>query len=277
MLSVEEFIGAFGATSARFLGSGAFGETWLAEAADGTRTAVKVLAANYPPERLSREVEGLTRVDSRHVVKLLAHGMATIAGVARPALMFEYISGGDVERALAGNLPDTADLLAFACGLIEGIWALHAADTVHRDIKPANIALREGRWGDPVLLDLGLAKMLDAGTMTAYPTLLGTPAFMAPEQVRAERARKQADIWAAGVVLYILATGRHPFFPGQNTPLSREEALATFAAGPAPLPATVHHVLARLLPQMLSESPSARGSAARVRGQLARMLEEESQ
>jgi serine/threonine-protein kinase len=260
----------------RFLGSGAFGETWLVEAETANRrSAVKILAANYPPERLAREVEGLTRVDNKYVVKLLAHDVVDLGATARPALTFEYIDGGDVEQALAKDLPTAAELGAFARGLLSGIWALHETDTVHRDIKPANIALRSGRWDRPVLLDLGLAKMLDSATVTAYPSLLGTPAFMAPEQVRAERARKQADIWAAGTVLYVLATGRHPFVPGRHAPLTREGALEAFGSGPAPLPATIPQGLANLLLQMLSVSSSARGSATRVRRQIEEIFPKE--
>ena len=69
---------------------------------------------------------------------------------------------------------------------------MHAADLLHRDLKPANVALRSGDYGQPVILDLGFAKLLDIESITKYPTLIGTTLYMAPEQLRGEERRGRA-------------------------------------------------------------------------------------
>jgi hypothetical protein len=158
------------------LGSGAFGETWRRD-----DTAVKIIFdGSYPPDRLQREVDGLGRVSSPHVVRLVGTRAVTLRGEQRPALVFEYIPGGDVAgRVFVGQLPSVDEAVEFLRGLLTGIRHMHEQQTVHRDIKPANIALRGGDWSRPVLLDLGLARGAGEATITAYPALVGTPAYTA--------------------------------------------------------------------------------------------------
>ena len=194
------------------LGSGSFGDTWR-----HGDTAIKIICdGSYPPERLKREVDGLCRVSSPHVVRLLDTRAVTLRGQQRPALVFEYIAGGDVA---GGSSPDGCPrpqpAVAFLQGLLTGVGHMHAAQTVHRDIKPANIALRDGDWSRPVLLDLGLARGAGEATITAYPAPVGTPAYMAPEQLQGQPARQAADLFAVGVTVREVLGGRHPFYdPG---------------------------------------------------------------
>ena len=154
------------------LGSGSFGDTWR-----HGDTAVKIICdVSYPPERLKREVDGLSRVSSPHVVRLLGTRTVDLRGQQRPALVFEYIAGGDVAGLIAdGQLPSAAEGVAFLRGLLTGVGHMHAAQTVHRDIKPANIALRDGDWSRPVLLDLGLARGAGEATITVYRHCCGHP------------------------------------------------------------------------------------------------------
>lgn len=132
------------------LGSGAFGETWRRE-----DTAVKIICdGSYPQDRLQREVGGLRRVSSPHVVRLLDTQVVALRGEQRAALVFEYIEGGDVAGQIsAGRLPSVAEAVEFLRGLLTGIGHMHAQQTVHRDIKPANIALRDGDWSQHVRLN----------------------------------------------------------------------------------------------------------------------------
>ncbi|MFF4210697.1 serine/threonine-protein kinase [Streptomyces sp. NPDC001796] len=248
-----------------FLGSGAFGDTWKAGS-----EAVKIICTDdYPRARLEREVEGLSRVSSPYVVAFHGLGELELGGRRRPALRFEYIAGGDAERRLNdGELVPMDSVVGFLRGLLLGVQALHKAATIHRDIKPANIALRDGRWDRPVLLDLGLAKQMDASTITVYPGHIGTMPYMAPEQLEGRRARKAADLWAVGVSVRQMISGRHPFYlPHEKYTLS--EAFARLAAGPEDLPQDCPGLVRQVLDRLTAVVEHERGSSA---SNLARLI-----
>jgi len=239
------------------LGSGSFGDTWR-----HGDTAVKIICdVSYPPERLRREVDGLSRVSSPHVVRLLGTRTVDLRSQQRPTLVFEYIAGGDVAGRIAdGQLPTAAEGVAFLGGLLTGVGHMHAAQTVHRDIKPANIALRDGDWSSPVLLDFGLARGADEATITAYGTAVGTLAYMAPEQLQGQPARNAADLFAVGVTVREVLGGRHPFYdPG--TAYAPAERIARISKGPYPLPPDVPEPVVELLDRLTAEKTGDRGSA----------------
>ena len=264
--SGAEVGGLFGASTARFLGAGSFGETWYlpADSNCNSERAVKIIMNPlYPAKRIQAEISGLQRVSHSNVVKFLDHVTVQLAVGPREALVFEYVDGGDLASMLASTTIPVAAVRQFAISMLGAVEAMHAAGTVHRDIKPQNIALRDGDVGNPVLLDLGLARLLDAETMTLYPAPMGTCPFMAPEQVRGERASKQADVWALGVVLYIMLAGHHPFFGPRAVAKTSEDALTAYAAGPPPLSAAVPADLAESVMTMLMYEPHERGSAKR--------------
>jgi serine/threonine protein kinase len=240
-----------------FLGRGAFGDTWRAAG-----TAVKIICVDgYPKDRLHREVEGLSRVDSPNVVNLLDTFTVSLGDLPRPALRFEYIAGGDLAAAVNHERWPTIDEAeALLNGLLLGIEALHRANTIHRDIKPGNIVLRNGDWASPVLLDLGLAKQLDASTITVYPGHLGTYLYMAPEQLEGRRARKAADLWAIGVTTRQLICHRHPFYSA-NEALSIDEALRRTSKSPVALPDAVTEKTRSVLDRVTSVREYERGSA----------------
>jgi serine/threonine protein kinase len=106
------------------------------------------------------------------------------------------------------SLPDDYQLRAFLHGVANGLEVLHSNQIIHRDIKPDNIILRGGDWARPVIIDLGLSRLLDLTSMTVYPWAAGTWPYMAPEQLRGERAIDRTDVWALGVVAGELATTR---------------------------------------------------------------------
>jgi serine/threonine protein kinase len=252
-----------GCANVSYLGTGSFGETWRVENS-GAVTAQKFLhTPGYDVERLAREIEGLGRVNVPEVVHLYGVDDRLLPpGRTVPRLTFEFIDGPDLARWLAdGNGPVTgATLKAMAVALLRGVAAMHAVEVVHRDIKPANIALRGGAPDSPVLLDLGLAKLLDVDSITRYPGMIGTFMYASPEQLSGLRARRSADMWALGVVLSEAATGKHPFFTlGERITLS--EALARLTAPPA-LPPDVPTELAALVNSFLHNEPYRRGSAA---------------
>jgi len=250
---------SLGVTSVRFLGAGAFGDTW--RVAD---TAVKILCVDgYPQDRVDREVAGLGRVDSPHVVKLLRTGTVHLGGATRTTLTFDYVPGGDLAEPLeAGERPVADQARELLQGLLVGVRDMHAADgTVHRDIKPQNIARRGGVWGDPVILDLGLAKAITEPTVTVYPNRLGTAAYMSPEQMKGQRARKASDLFSVGVTVRHVVTGEHPFYDLGAT-VTWDQLIALTKNAPRPLPTDMDHKVVEVLDVLVSHAQHDRGSAA---------------
>jgi eukaryotic-like serine/threonine-protein kinase len=181
-------------------------------------TAIKVIVHQQDPARFDREVLALESISSNRVVGVVGHGHLTVQGVTYPWIESEFIAGGDVRAAIPGGISD-ADLRAFIKGCLEGIGVLHAAHVVHRDLKPENIMLRGGLWSDPVIIDLGLSRLMDESSLTIYPWAGGTWPYMAPEQIRGERAGYRSDVWALGVIAAELGSGTHPFYRPGDAPV----------------------------------------------------------
>jgi len=241
-----------------YLGSGAFGDTWR-----HGDTAVKIICGQpLPAERLQREVDGLRRVSSPHVVRLIGTGSVTIRGQEWQTLVFQYIDGDDVAKRIeAGRQPSAADAEAFLNGVLTGVADMHGVKTVHRDIKPANIALRGGEWSGPVLLDLGMARGDGEDTITAYGTAVGTVMYMAPEVLQGQPQRDAADLFAVGVTVREVLGGRHPFYdPGVNYTLTQR--IARIDAGPRPLPAGFPDHVKEVLDRLTDSRRYIRGSAS---------------
>lgn len=202
----------------RALGEGGMGVVWEAERVErnAARVALKLLKAfdTAAKKRFLREIATTSRLSHSGLVHVVDVIEDVEAGC--PALVLELLPGESLATRLerTGRLErDEALLVARELGRTLG--AVHAAGLVHRDVKPANVFLT----GDPsrpvVLLDLGLAKAIDgtAGTrLTATGHAVGTPSYMAPEQLAGDPTIDgRADVWALGVVLYECLTGKKPF------------------------------------------------------------------
>lgn len=204
------------------LGAGAFGQVYLAlRLRDGRKAALKLMSRReddpHRAESLLRkfrtEAEALARLDHPNVVGLLGHG--TWQDV--PYLVMEFVEGG---RTLKGLLDGyrrqgrkvEADLaLHILRQILAALQTAHGQQIVHRDIKPENIMV-EAVGGDPnhvKVLDFGLAKFVADGTETTQA--IGTPAYMAPEQLWKTRIGPATDLYAVGVIAYELLFGRRPF------------------------------------------------------------------
>ena len=272
LFDVEDIAAAFPGDRPRFLGRGSYGETWRVEY-DGRQAAAKIIHnERLGLSRLLREIEGLEKCTSPFVVDLFDKKTVPIGGKPRPALVFRYIDGPDADSAIRASWPSREEILGFAKGVVSGIAELHAKGVIHRDLKFGNVALREGRWTQPVILDLGLVRILDESSLTHYPGLIGTLPFMAPEQVRGERARKGSDLWALGVMLYILLTRRHPFYGPYAERLARPDALDRLMAGPPPLPDSPGGALPVTVNRLLSPQIFRRGSTHRLVAELEELV-----
>ncbi len=170
--------------------------------------------------RFLREARAVASLRHAHIVQLFDVGELE----GRPYFTMELVEGGSLAQALAGTPRPSGAACAPAAMLVatlaDAVQAAHAGGIVHRDLKPSNVLLT--REGAPKISDFGLARRLDdAGTLTASGLALGTPSYMAPEQVRgaAQAVGPAADVWALGAILYEMLTGRPPF--------RAESALAT--------------------------------------------------
>lgn len=191
------------------------GECWVARIGADLQ-AVKIVVHEHEPGRFEREVGALARLDSPRVMRVRDHGTVTVAAGTFPYLRSEFVPGGDLSGHIAsGPPPDDSTMRGFLIELLTGLAELADARIVHRDLKPENIILRDGDWSQPVVIDLGLSRLVDTTSFTVYPWAVGTWPYMAPEQLRAERATALSDVWAAAVVASEVAAGTHPYFRGE--------------------------------------------------------------
>jgi serine/threonine protein kinase len=188
------------------------GECWRVTRGTEERV-IKVIKQEPEPGRFERE---LRTVSSPRVMKVYGDGTVTASsGQEYPYLEGEYIPGGNVGENLQSKGPPSNDeLRAFLVGALEGLIDLAGHGVTHRDLKPENMVLRGSAWGDPVIIDLGLVRLGAASSFTVYPWFAGTWPYMAPEQLRQERATQRSDVWALSVIAGLLASGSHPFLPG---------------------------------------------------------------
>ena len=239
---------------------------------DGREVALKLLLEPLEGEgrqRILRELTLLRALDHRGIVRVLDHGLD---GAGRPWLALELVSGGSLEDRVRtrGPLPDAA-VRALGAELGEALAHAHARGLVHRDLKPGNVLLEAD--GRARLADFGLARRqgpVDATRLTETGAILGTPAYMAPEQARDARVGPAADVWALGATLYFALTGAPPFEAPSLF------ALLTLLLGPAPAPRpsarrpVIDPDLEAVVMRCLAKDPAARPDALEVARDLGR-------
>jgi tRNA A-37 threonylcarbamoyl transferase component Bud32 len=204
----------------QLIGEGAFARTYRARDTRLARVvAVKLLRSHYAADpnfldRFRREARSAAKVDHPNVVHVYDYGGHDGAYF----LVLQYVSGRDLKQVIEESAPlPPADAIRITREILSGLAAIHAAGIIHRDIKPQNVLI--GWDGVPRVTDFGIAyedgQSRLAG-LTSHGTTLGTPAYMAPEQARGEPVSAATDLYAVGVVLFEMLTGRLPF-EAENT------------------------------------------------------------
>jgi eukaryotic-like serine/threonine-protein kinase len=194
------------------LGAGGMGVVYLGTAKDGTQAAIKVLRPELADDpdfrvRFRREVAMLARVNGLCTVRVLEADIES----ARPFLATEYADGPSLAEYVSQHGPLGPDMLqGLAVGLAEALTAIHTAGVIHRDLKPGNVLLTQS---GPKVIDFGIAQALDSTSLTKTGMTVGSPGFMAPEQILGQAAQP-ADIFAWGLTVAYAATGHSPFGTG---------------------------------------------------------------
>lgn len=193
------------------LGEGGMGVVYKARDTRLRRTvALKFLATRLTADRevaqrFEREAQATAALNHPNIITI--HEIGEHEG--RIYLCMEFIEGGTLrDRMAEGALPLTR-ALAFAEQIAEGLAAAHGAGIVHRDLKPENVLITSD--GRAKLVDFGLAKLAGRTQLTKDASILGTVAYMSPEQIRGLVVDERTDVWALGVVFFEMLSGRHPF------------------------------------------------------------------
>lgn len=195
----------------RLLGSGGMGAVYQARDEQlGEMVALKVIAGSAlldpgAADRFRREASAARRISHPNVVRI--HDIGEEQGVL--FMSMEYIAGDSLSALLERHgtlpIPQLRDVVAQVCA---GLAAAHEAGVVHRDLKPGNILIDGAHVK---IIDFGLARLAHIEGMTATGMILGTPEYMAPEQIRGKPVDPRTDIYALGAVIYHALTGRPPF------------------------------------------------------------------
>lgn len=229
------------------LGEGGSARVWRVRHVElGVLRALKVLRRDHlgGAGRLAREARLQAEIDHPHVVRV--HDVLDVGG--RPALVMAFSDGGSLWDALEQGPMDEARAAQIGRDMARGLKAIHARGVVHRDVKPSNVLLM-GSEGRAALTDFGVAREVGSDE-TQTGEVLGTPSYMAPEQLRSTATvGPTADMYAFGVVLYELLVGERP-------PPSAAQIAQRLANRPPPI--------AELIQGCLSPEPEARPDAARA-------------
>ncbi|SEF94707.1 Serine/threonine protein kinase [Nonomuraea solani] len=197
----------------REIGSGGMGVVHLGLDGAGRQVAIKVLHPHVAADlkardRLSREVETMRRVRSRYVAEVID---AELSG-GRPYVVTRFVAGRTLEDTVMAEGPLAArDVIGLAQGLCQALVDIHAAGVIHRDLKPSNVMLV---GGEPLVIDFGIAHLVNASRLTQTGMVVGTPGYLAPEIIRAGQITQAADVHALASTVFFAATGLAPFGTG---------------------------------------------------------------
>ncbi|MER5946127.1 serine/threonine-protein kinase [Streptomyces sp. NPDC001904] len=254
----------------RRLGAGGMGVVYLGSDRRGQRVALKVIRPDLAEDqefrsRFAREVSAARRIRGGCTARLVAADLEA----DRPWFATQYVPGPSLHDKVAEEGPlAAADVAAVGAALSEGLVAVHEAGVVHRDLKPSNILLSPK---GPRIIDFGIAWATGASTLTHVGTAVGSPGFLAPEQVRGAAVTPATDVFALGATLAYSAMGDSPFGHG-----SSEVMLYRVVHEEAQLHG-VPDALAPLLRACLAKDPEERPSTLQLSLRLKEIAAREAQ
>ena len=238
------------------LGSGGMGTVYLGSMPEkNNQVAIKVIRPELAFDEATRarfrdEMENARKVASFCTAKVLDHGTFE----NRPYMVTEYIAGTALAEHIAENGPlDSSTLHGFALGVAAALAAIHRTGLVHRDLKPANVLLS---LSGPRVIDFGIARAMNTATNhTQTGIVMGSPGWMAPEQLLEEKVTTSADIFAWGCLVAFAGNGTHPFGNGDAMTLGKRVLFAEPQIGDLDSP------LDRLVMRALDKDPNRRPTA----------------
>ncbi|MCH0540535.1 serine/threonine protein kinase [Streptomyces sp. MUM 203J] len=254
----------------RRLGAGGMGVVYLGSDRRGQRVALKVIRPDLAEDqefrsRFAREVSAARRIRGGCTARLVAADLEA----ERPWFATQYVPGPSLHDKIAEEGPlGAADVAAIGAALAEGLVAVHEAGVVHRDLKPSNILLSPK---GPRIIDFGIAWATGASTLTHVGTAVGSPGFLAPEQVRGAAVTPATDVFALGATLAYAGMGDSPFGHGSS------EVLLYRVVHEEPLLTGVPDALAPLLRACLAKEPEERPSTLQLALRLKEIAAREAQ
>ncbi|MHA5047426.1 serine/threonine-protein kinase [Streptomyces sp. SD15] len=254
----------------RRLGAGGMGVVYLGSDRRGQRVALKVIRPDLAEDqefrsRFAREVSAARRIKGGCTARLVAADLEA----ERPWFATQYVPGPSLHDKVAEEGPMAAtDVAAVGAALSEGLVAVHEAGVVHRDLKPSNILLSPK---GPRIIDFGIAWATGASTLTHVGTAVGSPGFLAPEQVRGATVTPATDVFALGATLAYAATSDSPFGQGSS------EVMLYRVVHEEPQLHGVPDALAPLVRACLAKDPEERPSTLQLSLRLKEIAAREAQ
>ncbi|MEW5916873.1 MAG: serine/threonine-protein kinase, partial [Gemmatimonadota bacterium] len=235
-----------------FIGAGGMGEVYRAIDQRNRVVAVKVLHTGKAAPNAHQRFRNEARIHAavRHPNIATMHEFLELNGA--PCIVMEYVDGETIDHRIQsrGALPLSLALEIFE-RIVDAVGYLHSRGIIHRDLKANNVKVAES--GIVKVLDFGIARAHDSPKLTVSGVMIGTPQYVAPEQLHGERGDERTDLWALGVLFYEMVTGRMPFEAGNVAALMDRVAKATY-----PVPSRVNGKLPREVDRVIGMCLKAR-------------------
>lgn len=271
--NIEEVLSGF--DPARPIGQGGMASIYMYEnRLTGEQVAVKTLHSHVisdrgTVDRFFHEVQASIRLDHRNIVNILGYG----TWQDRPAMVMEYVDGGDLKHLMerVTRLPvEVAVHVAYQ--LFKGLDYSHRLGIIHRDIKPSNLLI--ARNGTIKITDFGISQVSDLTRLTQSGDVIGTPAYMSPEQASGKKLDERSDVFSAGVLLYELLSNKNPFL-AENPSVTLLNIIRCNTAPIFEFNPAVPYKLEVTLDRLLTKDPADRvQSAAEAADLMQEILEE---